>query len=653
MENVRRSPVARNGKFLILCCTFLCCLAHAADIEVTATVDRNQMSMGDTFTYTITVNSDDTVQVEQPHLPTFDGLNLLNQWTGMEAHAQWVQTSQGQEFKTVRAQVFNYMLQPQRPGPITIGVAEVVVNGQTYRTKIIRLQVSSQTTPTPKAGGRHRQPFPQAPSQDDEDDDLFSQLLQRRGFPGGGGFQAKPVNPNEAFHVIVEVDKTKAYVGEQVTASWYLATTGMIRDLDTLKYPDLKGFWKEDIEIATQLNFKQDIINGIPYKKALLASSALFPLKAGQALIDSYKAKATVIAGGGAFGAFGFGQPYTFTKASQEVKIEVLPLPTEGRPQKFSGAVGQFSPTASVRNTTVPANQPFELKVRFEGRGNAKLIELPALDLPKNLELYDQKNESKFFGNGTSYKEFTLYVIPREVGKAVIPPITLAYFNPQTKRYEQKSTNPITLNVTPGDPNAPNVPPSTLAQNAKSTGMPKAPQMPGLELEWKDAQPARVQTQVWILIFAGITAFLLWHARNEFGWGRKKKNLGAQVKKRFKKIAQLADQQDWRGVGKETTNAVYYLLGEISGQGGANMELDKLWLQAPPSVRRELESPVKKLMAAVEILSFAPDELVGEFKEKSKLKELISQMEKLMMRAVQLSSKIDDAKAAAGNPSKT
>ena len=63
----------------------------------------------------------------------------------------------------------------------------------------------------------------------------------------GAGESGEAIDPKDAFFIQAEVDKSEAYVGEQVTASWYLYTRGMIRDLDTLKYPALKGFWKEDI----------------------------------------------------------------------------------------------------------------------------------------------------------------------------------------------------------------------------------------------------------------------------------------------------------------------------------------------------------------------------------------------------------------------
>ena len=98
------------------------------------------------------------------------------------------------------------------------------------------------------------------------------------------------------------------------------------------------------------------------------------------------------------------------------MKINVKPLPLEGRPADFSGAVGDFQVTAAVEDHNVVSNQPFNYKVRFEGRGNAKLIELPPFTPPDGLEQYDLQKEAKFFRTGTSYKDFAIQLIPRREG---------------------------------------------------------------------------------------------------------------------------------------------------------------------------------------------------------------------------------------------
>ncbi|MCB0412019.1 MAG: BatD family protein, partial [Bdellovibrionales bacterium] len=263
--------------------------ADSADFEVFASVDRNEMGTGDTFTYSISVSSQNSTNVDQPRLPNLPDFDLLNTWSGTESQSGFSNGS----FTVRQTRNFNYMLAPRRQGKLHIGSSQVVVNGKTFNTKPIIVTVSNSQAVPPQARGRTRRQFPQNQVQDqmEEMENLFNQLLERN----MQGPRGQPVNPNESFFIDVQADKKEAYVGEQITASWYLYTRGQIRDIDTLKYPSVNGFWKEDIELATQLSFDQEVINGIVYRKALLASYALFPLKAGQSVIDSYKARCTVI----------------------------------------------------------------------------------------------------------------------------------------------------------------------------------------------------------------------------------------------------------------------------------------------------------------------------------------------------------------------
>src|SRR6185437_3001905 len=101
--------------------------------------------------------------------------------------------------------------------------------------------------------------FPMNPFGDDEDSQFFNQLLKNRGITidPRGGIKAAPQQPDRnAFFVTVEANKRKVYVGEQIVATWYFYTRGNVQSFDPLKYPDLKGFRKEDLEVAQRLNFQ-------------------------------------------------------------------------------------------------------------------------------------------------------------------------------------------------------------------------------------------------------------------------------------------------------------------------------------------------------------------------------------------------------------
>lgn len=332
---------------------FWSCFASAAT-KVIATVDRDAVSEGDSFVYSINVSSDsgNPRMDAEPKLPDLAGLELVNASSSTESKSSFING----KFSVELTRSFEYQMQAPKKGTYKIGAATVIVDGQEYKTQPITIKVNADAgggqVQRQARRGRNVDPLD---DQGDEVEDLFNQLLKRhmRGAPGG-----EQINPNDAFFIQVDVDKNKAYAGEQVTASWYLYTRGQIADIDTLKYPDLKGFWKEEIEMATRLNFQQAVVNGVVYQKALLVSYALFPIKAGKAVIDPYRAKCTVVLGG----PFGFGRSVPFTKASHPIPIDVLEVPKEGRPAEFSGAVGNFQVTAELDQQSAPANQPVTLK---------------------------------------------------------------------------------------------------------------------------------------------------------------------------------------------------------------------------------------------------------------------------------------------------
>jgi hypothetical protein len=383
--------------------------------------------------------------------------------------------------------------------------------------------------------------------------------------------------------------------------------------------------------MSTRLNFEQAVVNGIVYQRALLVSYALFPIKAGKAKIDPYKAKCTVLTPS----TFGFGRPYVFTKASKEIEIDVEDVPTQGRPANFTGAVGHFRASAAFEPVTGITNQPVTLRVRFEGQGNAKLIELPKLDLPPSFELYDQKSQAKFMKDGTSYKEFEVLIIPREPGIFNIPPIQMAVFDPDTKKFTIAATQPLNITVTgQGGTAAP--PPSV--KGTPSPNTPSEPQLPGPSgtLETASVRGPLASLLLTIVIFGGVIAFLAYTAWKRLRSKPKKLSLQLVLNRRLKNIRALLDNKEYRKGGVEMTNAAYYILGQLSDLGGASRELSALLEKTPPSLRNELSGQIRDLLAQCEALSFAPETMIGDMTSSAKLEALLKQFETVWRKAIEL-----------------
>ena len=626
--------------FFFLAVLFSGVLAFAEGVTVSSAVDRNELGVGDTLTFTVVVNSTEELQIQEPRIPQLDGFELLNKWPSTAISQRLVQTNSGMKFESNYRKEFNYQFATNKKGTLSIGSFEVVIDGAAHRTQPIVIKVGEPgaVARPQKQQDQYDDPF----GETDPGEDMFEQLLKQRQrllqqMPqfdpfnepqemGGAdrmphaAYRSLPQNPNDAFFISVELDKTEVFEGEQVTANWYVYTRGQMETLDRLKFPSLKGFWKENIEEVPALQFSQEIVNTVPWKKALIASHALFPIKAGTAVIDEYKIKSRVRTVSQGYGYAG--KSFEYTKTSARVPIKVKPLPVEGRPSDFTGAVGTFDVTSSVDNVNVLANQPFSLKVRFDGTGNAKTIDLPGLNLPNGLEQYDTKSDSKFFKNGRSYKEFDVLIIPRQEGELIIPSFSVSMFDPKTSKYYTKTTDPIHLNVE-HNPNAPSGSSMRLADSKKQPPKNLENQLPQIIMESQSQAGLQVLREplVWGASFFAILMGLLLQAKTAFGWGVKQKTLKDKLAKRLKTVESLISKNEYRQVGIEMTNVFYATVGEISGTGGAAIEIQKLVELIPPSLRRQYGDDMTKSFEYFQTLGFAPEELVKEMAENDTLKK--------------------------------
>lgn len=643
----------------------------ASDVRVQSSVDRNEVGINDPFTMTVSVLSSESVEMQEPLLADLEGFALMNKWSQTSVSQKLVQTSSGMQFETQRRQEFHYQLAAQHQGNLNLPSVEVVVEGKVYRTQpiVIKASTGGAQRAQPNGGNNQQQGLGNFDDMDSAEEDLFNQLLQQRqqllqhfGAAGGGGiprgaavpgstsgmedpqYRSLPKNPNEAFFIQVEVDKTDVYEGEQVTVNWYLYTRGQMETLDRLKFPDLRGFWKEIIEEVPTIQFSEEIVNGVAYRKALLASHALFPIKAGTAYIDEYKIKSRVRLPTNGMGGF-FGRPYEFTKSSDRVKINVRPLPLEGRPSDFSSAVGNFEINASAEGQNFPVNQPFSLKVRFEGAGNAKVIDLPAIQWPQGLEMYDTKSESKFFKNGRSYKEFEVLLIPRQEGEITIPSLSASFFDPKSQKYYTKKTQELKITVV-NNPNAA-VGASNRVNGPVAPAVVKQNALPEVMLSWD--RPVALafmgNAGTWAGVYLGILLALLWRAQRVFGFGRRRKTLRDLVQKRWKKVDAALQKQDVRAVGAEVTNIFYIVLGETVGEGGASQEMNRLLEKASPSLRRDYGADIVKYFDIFQTLSFAPEEMLGALKNPEQVKANVNEAKKLISQIISQSSEVDVEKS--------
>ena len=73
-----------------------------AKIVVSATVDSDEFGVGDVFPVTVTVTSDDSIEMQNPRPPDLDGFELLSQNKSQSVRQQLMQTEKGMDIQTQR-----------------------------------------------------------------------------------------------------------------------------------------------------------------------------------------------------------------------------------------------------------------------------------------------------------------------------------------------------------------------------------------------------------------------------------------------------------------------------------------------------------------------------------------------------------------------
>ena len=274
---------------------------------------------------------------------------------------------------------------------------------------------------------------------------------------------AIPRDPNdpkyivdEKLHLVAEVSKRSPYVNEPITIVYklYFAQNVNPTDVDVVDMPKYNDFWSYNVDIPNR-NIDTSIYKGERYNFVEWRKVVLYPQRAGKLEIKPLSLDVTVNV---PTGKRDFFQRVIYTQVPKLVSagnltINVNPLPTEGQPDDFSGAVGNFSIDVSTSKKQLKANESLQAKVKISGRGNLRLFGMPNLQTPSAIEQYEPETSENIRSNlsgmsGSITQSYTL--IPQVQGKYPIPSIEFSFFNPKKKTYETIKSSEQLVDVTEG-----------------------------------------------------------------------------------------------------------------------------------------------------------------------------------------------------------
>ncbi len=132
---------------------------------------------------------------------------------------------------------------------------------------------------------------------------------------------------------------------------------------------------------------------------------------------------------------------------SPSFSIDVVPLPTEGQPLDYTGAVGSIFATASVDARDVLVGDSLKLTVDWKGEGNLEFFEVPDLsriDAFSGFRVYGKTEEKAFDRRRVIYD---LTPLSDQVDR--IPAVPLQVFDPDDGAYGTVRSEVIPIRVRP------------------------------------------------------------------------------------------------------------------------------------------------------------------------------------------------------------
>lgn len=327
---------------------------------------------------------------------------------------------------------YTYVLMPKSTGTFTIPAASAKVKGESLTSDPLDIEVVASSSgkqgsqSQPRQGGSSSSSGSRSAATGDIDDsDLFMRL---------------------------NISKSSVVVGESLTATLKLYQRVNISGFEDARFPSFNGFWSQQLQAPSNIEFHRENLDGQIYNTAVLRSWTLIPQKAGNLVIDpaelvcqiNVRTPRTQV--GSIFDSF-FQDDYRTVRkriTTPSVNIKVSPLPS-GAPDSFGGGVGSFKMSVSLTKDSLKTHDAASLRIVISGKGNLALLEAPKPVFPHDFETYDVKVTE---GQGSRTFEFPF--IPRSSGDFTFEPVQYSYYDVASRNYVTLSGPQIPVHVARG-----------------------------------------------------------------------------------------------------------------------------------------------------------------------------------------------------------
>lgn len=359
-----------------------------------------------------------------------DDFSLL--WGPQQGRSTSIQVINGKTTKSVQT-TYTYVLKPLKTGKFDLPQATAKIKGKEIKSVSAGIEVvasSEKSSQTQQSSSDRSQGAQRQQSGQVSDDDIFLR---------------------------VALSRSNVVVGEPVTATIKLYQRVNIAGFESASFPTFNGFWSQEIEAPTNIEFTRETYDGKIYNSAVLRKFVLIPQQQGSVTIDPAELVCLVqmrVSSHGTSIFDGFFDDYRTVRkkvVSKPLTVNVAPLPS-GAPASFGGGVGKFTMTARISKDSLKTHEAASLLITLSGNGNVSLLEAPKVSFPPDMEVYDTKISEKVDKGGLAGSKFYEFpFIPRSHGDFTIEPVKYSYYDVDTKKYVTLETEPLNISVARGN----------------------------------------------------------------------------------------------------------------------------------------------------------------------------------------------------------
>ncbi len=318
-------------------------------------------------------------------------------------------------------------------------------------------------------------------------------------------------------------------------------------------------------------------------------------------------------------------------------RVEVKPIPTEGRPPDFNGAIGAYKIKATATPTEVAVGDPVTLTLSIRGRGPLERLSSPRLELVEALTRdFEVPKESLAGEIRDGGKAFTLTIRPLREDVTEVPAIPMSSFDPDTGEFRTARSRPIPLMVRPA---------KRLVMPAEGGGggrlarlAPLAENTEGLLANYADPdrvlsdQTGALDVRVWILlgVMPPVYFCTLLVRRRAL---RLRRDDALRRRSRAYARARRAFRWDAGADGAERIAGVLlgYLADRCNVPAGGLTRADAARLLVERGVSADTRGAVDQLLASVEAARYGGSGAAGVGDPASAARQLLDELERLRL----------------------